>query len=62
MKKNNLPNCIFCNTNNWKFIQFGTNTNYYQCETCFCITPPKKTKAEAKVTLIKAMVINKKDN
>jgi len=44
MERIKLPDCIFCKTNNWKYLQFGIDTKYFSCQTCFCVTPPKKTK------------------
>jgi len=42
-----LPNCPYCKTNDWRFLQFGITTNYFSCNNCHHISPPKKTKQEA---------------
>lgn len=42
-----LPDCPYCEENDWRFLQFGLTTNYFQCNNCFHTSPPKKTKGEA---------------
>lgn len=45
--------CPYCSETEWRFLQFGDGTNYFQCQTCFCLTPPKETKALAVAELRK---------
>jgi len=48
--------CIFCGKETeWKFCQFGYQTNYFQCHECHAVTPPKQTKDKAIAELKKMM-------
>jgi len=46
-KEKDLPSCPFCKTNNWRHLQFGEKTNYFDCRVCGCVSPRCKTKEEA---------------